>query len=113
MFLEHPGYPNLNKLVFQDNLRTIKMEINGRNSCTCNSIHIVVRYLFTKDIIEKGEMMVKYYPTELMIADFFMKVLQGRAFRISEILKNLNNNNVSFPIKERVKNYDISKNRGK
>ena len=62
------------------------METNGRNSFTGNSRHIVVRYFFTKDRIEKGEMMVKYCPNELMISDFFMKYLQGRVFKFSEIL---------------------------
>ena len=34
-----------------------------------------------KDRIEKGEFEVKYCPTELMIADFFSKPLQGSLFK--------------------------------
>ena len=55
-------------------------------------------------------MVVEYCQIELMIADFFTKALQGRAFKIfrdlimgyttiAKILQNLNDNNVSFPIK--------------
>ena len=97
------------------------MEKNGRKSCTVNSRYIVVRCFFTKGIIKKGEMVVEYCPTELMMADFFTKDLQGRAFKffrdiimgyatIAEIIKTLNDNNVYFPIKECVENYDMSKN---
>ena len=97
------------------------METNERNYCTGNSRHIPLRYFFTKDIIEKGKLLVEYCPTELMIANFFTKALQGRSLKvfiniimgytnISEILQTLNDNNVSFPIKERVENYDMSKN---
>ena len=68
--------------------------------------------------------MVEYCPTELMIADFFKKSLQGRFFKnfkdfimgyttIDKILQTLNDNNVSFTIKERVEDYDMSKNGGK
>ena len=100
------------------------METNGRNSCTGNSRHIAVGYFLTKDRIKKVKMVVEYSPTELMIAGFFTKYLQGRAisfFRdhimgytnISKILHTMNDKNVSFPIKEGVENYNMSKNRGK
>ena len=56
-----------------------------------------------------------------MIADFFTKSLQGISFRmfrylimgyntIYRIIQALNNNNLSFPIKERDENFDMSKN---
>ena len=81
IFLEHQGYPILNNIVFQYNQSAINMEKNGRKSCTVNSRYIVVRCFFTKGIIKKGEMVVEYCPTELMMADFFTKDLQGRAFK--------------------------------
>ena len=121
MFLEHQGYPILNNVVFQDNQSAIKMERNGRNSCTGNSRHIAVRYFFTKDRIEKGKLVVEYCPTDLMIADFFTKALQGKAFKffrdiimgyttVEEILRTLKDKNVSFTVKERVENNGITKN---
>ena len=121
MFLEHKGYPILNNIVFQDNQGAIKMERNGRNSCTGNSRHIAVRYFFRKDGIEKGKLVVEYCTTNLMIADFFTKALQGKAFKffreiimgyttVEEILRTLKYKNMSFTIKERVENNDITKN---
>ena len=54
---------------------------NGRNSCTENSRHINIRYFFVKDRIDKGELRVEYYPSSIMLADFFTKPLQGQLFK--------------------------------
>ena len=35
-----------------------------------------------KDRIKKGEVEVKYCPTEYMLADFFTKPLQGNVFKV-------------------------------
>ena len=43
-FLQHQGYNIKNKILYQDNQSAIKMEKNGRNSCTGNSRHIDVRF---------------------------------------------------------------------
>ena len=123
IFLYHQGYPILNNISFQDNQTSIDMEMNGGNSFTVNSRNIAIKYFFTKDRIEKRKIVIKYCPTELMIAGFFTKYLQERAFKIfryiimgytniSKILQTLNDNNVSFPIKEPVENYDMSKTGG-
>ena len=53
------------------------MEQNGRNSFTVNSRHINVRYFFLKKRIYKGEVRIKYFPTHLMLADYFFKSNQG------------------------------------
>ena len=66
--------------MYQDNKSAILMERNGRNSCTGNSRHINVRYFFVKDRIDKGEIKVEYLPTELMLADYFTKPLNGKQF---------------------------------
>ena len=66
--------------MFQDNTSALKMEKNGRNSCTGNSRHINVRYFFVKDRYDKGEIELRYCPTEIMLADFFTKPLQGALF---------------------------------
>ena len=79
-FLKCQGYDLENNVVYQDNVSAIRMEKNGRNSCTGNSRHIDIRYFFIKDRIEKGEVTVAYCPTELMLADFYTKPLQGSLF---------------------------------
>mmetsp|Transcript_42935 Transcript_42935/g.62915 ORF Transcript_42935/g.62915 Transcript_42935/m.62915 type:complete len:105 (+) Transcript_42935:10-324(+) len=37
--------------------------------------------IFVHDRVSKGEIEVEYCPTELMLADYFTKPLQGKAFR--------------------------------
>jgi hypothetical protein len=81
-FMKGQGY-NIEKCtVHQDNQSAIKMEKNGRNSCTGNSRHIDIRYFFVKDRVDKKELDISYCPTEVMLADFFTKPLQGSLFKL-------------------------------
>jgi hypothetical protein len=80
-FLEHQGYALLENNLHQDNQSAMKMEINGRSSCGQKSRHIDIRYFFLKDRVARGEVDILYCPTEMMIADFFTKPLQGALFR--------------------------------
>ena len=79
-FLDAQGYSLQKSILYQDNQSAIKMEKNGRNSCTGNSRHISIRYFFVKDRVNKGEFTIEYCPTEWMIADFFTKPLQGALY---------------------------------
>ena len=108
MFMAAQGYGIENNIVYQDNQSTMRMHINGRNSCTGNSRHINVRYFFVKDRIDKGELKVEYCPTLLMIADYFTKPLMGARFReLRDVImgyKSIYDLNPKWlqPIKERV-----------
>ena len=79
-FMEAQGYKFKDKVLFQDNMSAMKMEKNGRNSCTGNSRHISIRYFFVKDRLDKKEFRLDYCPMVNMIADFFTKPLQGALF---------------------------------
>ena len=79
-FLEAQGYKIKKSTVFQDSTSALKMEKNGRNSCTGNSRHINVRYFFVKDRYDKGEIELRYCPTELMLADFLLSPYKGLCF---------------------------------
>ena len=57
------------------------MEENGRNSCTSNLRHIDIIYFFSKDRVDRKEIIITYCPTAKMLADFFTKPLQGNLFR--------------------------------
>ena len=81
LFLAKQGYVIDKATVNQDNESTIKLLKNGRTSCSKRSRHIDIRYFFMKDRIDKGEFDVTYCPTELMIADFFTKPIQGNLYR--------------------------------
>ena len=79
-FLEAQGYKISKSVVYQDNMSAIKMEKNGRNSCTGNSRHIHIRYFFVVDRYEKGEIEIEYCNTLEMLADYFTKPLNGKMF---------------------------------
>ena len=81
-FLIEQGYEVNENTMFQDNQSAIRMEINGRNSCTGNSRHIDIRYFFVKDRVDKKEMQIVYCPTEQILADYFTKPLNGSLFRL-------------------------------
>jgi hypothetical protein len=113
-FMEHQGYKLKSNVLNQDNQSAIKMEKNGRNSCTGNSRHIHIRYFFVKDRVDKKELDIVYCPTEEMLADYFTKPLQGRLFTMfREVImgwKHVNTlkRETSSPSKERVGNMDGS-----
>ena len=76
-FLEHQGYKLKSNLVHQDNQSAMRIEVNGRTSCTENSRHINIRYFFVKDRVDSGEVKIVYCPTGRMLADYFTKQIQG------------------------------------
>ena len=102
-----------NKLIYQDNESAIKMEVNGRNSCTGNSRHVNIKYFWVKDHIDKGVVRIKYCPTTLMLADYFTKPLQGELFRRLRAViighKDINDllSDPKFSLKESAKKMNI------
>ena len=81
MFMSAQGYGIENNVIYQDNKSAICIDKNGRNSCSGNSRYIPIRYFFVKDRIDKSRMKVEYFPTHLILADFFTKSLMGEMFR--------------------------------
>ena len=79
-FMKEQGYSIQSNVLYQDNESAIKMEKNGRNSCTGNSRHVDIRYFFVKNRVDKKEVEVAYCPTYCMLSDYFTKPLQGRMF---------------------------------
>ena len=65
--------------VYQDNMSTIAMADKGRSTSE-RTRHINIRYFFTKDKAESGELVIEYLPTEDMVADILTKPLQGALF---------------------------------
>ena len=57
----------------------MKIEKNGRISCTDNLRHVSIRF-FVQDQIDKVEFSIEYFPTQFMVADYFTNPLQGRLF---------------------------------
>ena len=81
IFLEHQGIVIESNKFMQDNLSTNKLIINGIRSCGSGSRHIDIRYFWMKNRLDTHNIVVEYCPTEEMLADFYIKPLQGALFR--------------------------------
>ena len=89
-FMKAQGYEANKITLYQDNTSAILLEKNGRESAGKRSRHIDVRYFFIKDCIARGELEIKYCPTDEMIADFMTKPLQGTKFvKFRKLIMNL------------------------
>ena len=75
MYYETQGYEITKNVLLQDKESEIKMEKNGQESFTGNSIHIIIRHFFIKYRVDKEEIEVQFFPTHLMIADYFTNPL--------------------------------------
>ena len=83
-FLEHQGFKvNLN-VIYQDSTSTIKLMNNGKLSSGKCARHFNIRLFYINDLIGRGECIVKYCPTEEMIADYMSKPLVGKAYQINK-----------------------------
>ncbi len=80
-FLEAQGYNVGTSIVYQDNMSSMLLEKNGRQSSGKRTRHINIRYFFVRDRIRAKEVQVEYCPTADMVADVLTKPLQGAAFR--------------------------------
>jgi hypothetical protein len=81
LFMEAQGYPIKSAIFKQDNESAIKMETNGKASCSQRSRHLDIRYFFITDHSKRNDITIEHCPTKDMLADFFTKPLQGALFR--------------------------------
>ena len=81
MFLQEQGFILEENVLHQDNQSAMKVLKNGKRSSGQKTKHMDNRFFWIKDRIESEGIEVRYCPTEMMIADFFTKPLQGRLFR--------------------------------
>ncbi len=96
-FLEEQGYSIKDNIVYQDNMSSMKLEINGKRSSTKNTRHMEIRYFFITDNIRRGKLSVKHCPTNSMLGDYFTKPQQGTRMRNSRIdLMNLRKDTTSI-----------------
>jgi hypothetical protein len=79
-FLIEQGYQVGPAVLLQDNMSTMTLIENGRGTNE-RSRHINIKFFFVSDRVGKGEVAIKYMPTNDMIADMLTKPLQGEKFR--------------------------------
>ena len=63
-------------------MSSILIEKNRQSSSSKHTRHMNIRIFFIKDRVDSKEVPIEYCPAGNMIADFFMKPLQGRHFTI-------------------------------
>jgi hypothetical protein len=79
-FLESQGYQVKDNIIYRDNQSTMKLEQNGKASSGKRTRHFNIKYFYITDLIDRGELKVKYCPTDEMIADYMTKPLTGNKF---------------------------------
>ena len=80
-FLQGQGLNVVDTVLYQDNTSSIQLEKNGKASSGKRTRHMNIRYFFIKDRVTNKEIRIEHCPTDKMLADFFTKPLQGKAFR--------------------------------
>ena len=110
MFLEAQGLIVKDNIINKDNQSAIKLENNGRSSSGKRTRHINVRYFFVTDRIKQGDARIVYCHTDMLLADFYTKPLQGKQFRIfRNLILNLGDNYTSnHKLAEKIKKMKTS-----
>jgi hypothetical protein len=80
-FIEAQGYSIEQNIIFEDNLSTINLAVNGKFSSSKRTKHIKARYFFIKDKIKEGKVEIRYCPTKKMWSNVLNKPKQGSPFR--------------------------------
>ena len=81
-FIEKQGYKVNMNAIYQDNTSTIKLAENGKSSSGRRTRHFDIKLFYITDLIGRQEVMVKYCPTDDMIADYLTKPLTGSKFKL-------------------------------
>ena len=76
--IEHPLKElGKNNVVKQDNTSTIKMVKGGVRLCGTRTRNIHIFYFYVTERLKDGTIVVTYYTTKEMVADYLSKLLQG------------------------------------
>ena len=79
-FLRAQGFEVTDDIVYQDNKSAMLLEKNGRASAGKRSRHLDIRYFYITDHIEKGDINIKFCPTDAMTGDYMSKPTHGKKF---------------------------------
>ena len=79
-FLDDQGVGIKDTVLYQDNMSSILLERNGRQSSTKRTKHIDIRYFYVGDHLQNKSLSLHHCPTDEMLADYFTKPLQGSLF---------------------------------
>ena len=80
-FIEGQRIPSKQNFLGRDNKSAMILAKKGKTYFGKCSRAMNIRYSCIKDHIDKGELSIHYCPSEKIVADFFMKPLQGEKFQ--------------------------------
>ena len=81
LFLDAQGYTIVENIIYQDNQSTMKLEENGKASSGKRTRHFNIKYFYITDQVKRGEVIIRYCPTDDMVGDYMTKPLMGEKFR--------------------------------
>ena len=81
-FIQAQGYKVYQHIIYQDNMATMRLEINDTLSSSKHTKHTKARYFFIKDKVDSGEVEIEHCPTDTMWADVLNKPKGGKPFRL-------------------------------
>ena len=81
-FLQKQGFKIKLNIVYQGNTSSMKLLQNGKESSDKRTRHFDIKYFYATNLIGHDEMIIKYCPSDEMIADYMMKPLLGAKFKI-------------------------------
>ena len=79
-FLEDQGVRVKETILYQDNMSSMLLEQNGRQSSMKRMKHMDICYFYVKDHIQNKTLSLEHCRTKEMLADYFTKPLQGSLF---------------------------------
>ena len=83
LFVKHQGFTHETKILYQDNMSDIRLEINVKASSGKHKICLNILYLFIKDQVDQFWVKTEYCPTREIRVDHYKKLLQGIQFRLT------------------------------
>ena len=76
LFLEEQGYPIEENIIYQDNQSTMLLEQNEKKSSCKRTRHLNIRFFMVTNQVKKGNIVIKYCPTDIKVGDYIKKGLQ-------------------------------------
>ena len=80
LFLEEQGQIVEQNIVYQDNKSAILLENNGKKSSGKRTRALNIRYFMVTHQIKRGNLIIKYCPTDDMVGDYMTKGVEGMKF---------------------------------
>ena len=79
-FLQAQGFDVSDNVVHQDSKSTMLLAKNGRASAGKRSQHLDIGHFFIADHINRGDIDIKFCPTDAMTGDYMSKSTHGKKF---------------------------------